>query len=66
MSRRRTFAADILPILSGGRCAPRRLGSLRNESAAPKGDADERAELQRTNEADRCYVLDRGSIGYRL
>ena len=35
-------------------------------SAAPKGDADERAVLQRTIEADRCYVLDRGYISYRL
>jgi len=35
-------------------------------SAAPTGDADERALLQRTIEADRCYVLDRGSIGYQL
>jgi IS4 transposase len=31
-----------------------------------KGDADERAVLQRTIEADRCYVLDRGSISERL
>jgi len=35
-------------------------------SAAPKGDADERAVLQRTIEADRCYILDRGSISERL
>jgi len=35
-------------------------------SASPKGDADERAVLQRTIEADRCYVLDRGYISYRL
>ena len=35
-------------------------------SAAPKGDADERAVLQRTIEADRCYVLDRGYISERL
>ena len=35
-------------------------------SAAPKGDADERAVLQRTIEADRCYVLDRGYISYQL
>jgi hypothetical protein len=35
-------------------------------SAAPKGDADERAVLQRTFEADRCYVLDRGYISERL
>jgi IS4 transposase len=35
-------------------------------SAAPKGDADERAVLQRTIEADRCYILDRGYISYRL
>jgi hypothetical protein len=26
-------------------------------SASPKGDADERAVLQRTIEADRCYIL---------
>jgi len=35
-------------------------------SASPKGDADERAVLQRTIEADRCYILDRGSISERL
>ena len=35
-------------------------------SASPKGDADERAVLQRTIEADRCYILDRGYISYRL
>jgi len=35
-------------------------------SASPKGDADERAVLQRTIEADRCYVLDRGYISERL
>jgi hypothetical protein len=35
-------------------------------SASPKGDADERAVLQRTIKADRCYVLDRGNISYRL
>ncbi len=34
--------------------------------ASPKGDADERAVLQRTIEPDRCYVLDRGYISYRL
>ena len=34
-------------------------------SASPKGEADERAVLQRTIEADRCSILDRGSIGYR-
>ena len=35
-------------------------------SANPKGDADERAVLQRTIEADHCYILDRGYISYRL
>ena len=35
-------------------------------SASPKGDADERAVLERTIEADRCYILDRGYISYRL
>ena len=35
-------------------------------SASPKGDADERAVLQRTIEADRCYILDRGYISERL
>ena len=35
-------------------------------SASPKGDADERAVLQRTIEADRCSMLDRGSISERL
>ncbi len=35
-------------------------------SASPKGDADERAVLQRTIEADHCYILDRGSISDRL
>ena len=35
-------------------------------SASPKGDADERAVLQRTIEAYRCYILDRGSISDRL
>jgi hypothetical protein len=34
--------------------------------ANTKGDADERAVLERTVEADRCYVLDRGYISYRL
>ena len=35
-------------------------------SASPKGCADERAVLQRTIEADRCYILDCGYISYRL
>ncbi len=35
-------------------------------SANPGGEADERAVLQRTIEADRCYVLDRGYISYGL
>jgi len=35
-------------------------------SASPKGDADERAVLQRTIEADRCYLRDRGYISERL
>jgi hypothetical protein len=34
-------------------------------SANPKGDADERAVLKKTIEADRCYILDRGSIQLR-
>ena len=34
--------------------------------ANTKGDADERAVLERKVEADRCYVLDRGYISYRL
>ena len=34
--------------------------------ASPKGDGDERAVLQRTIETDRCSILDRGSISYRL
>lgn len=35
-------------------------------SANPGGEADERAVLQRTIEADRCYILDRGFISYGL
>jgi len=35
-------------------------------SANPGGAADERAVLQRTVEVDRCSILDRGSISYRL
>ncbi len=35
-------------------------------SVSPKGDADDRAALQRMIEADHCYILDRGSIDYRL
>jgi len=35
------------------------------DGAVPR-HADERAVLQRTIEADRCPILDRGSIGYRL
>ena len=35
-------------------------------SANPGGEADERAVLQRTIEADRCYILDRGYISYGL
>jgi IS4 transposase len=35
-------------------------------SANPKGDADERAVLKKTIEADRCYILDRGYISYGL
>ena len=30
--------------------------------ASPKGDGDERAVLQRTIEADRCSIVDRGYI----
>jgi hypothetical protein len=32
----------------------------------PKGDADERAVLEKTIEADRCYCLDRGCAKYGL
>lgn len=35
-------------------------------SANPKGDADERAVLQRTIESDRCYVTDRGYAKFAL
>jgi len=35
-------------------------------SANPKGEDDERAVLQRTLEADRCYVIDRGYAKYAL
>ena len=35
-------------------------------SANPGGEADERAVLRRTVEADRCYILDRGYISYGL
>ena len=35
-------------------------------SANTKGDADERAVLERTIEADRCYVLDRGYAKFGL
>lgn len=35
-------------------------------SANPKGDADERAVLQRTIESDRCYVTDRGYAKFTL
>lgn len=35
-------------------------------SANPAGEADERAVLRRTVEADRCYILDRGYISYGL
>ena len=35
-------------------------------SANPRGTADERAVLQHTIEADRCYILDRGYISYAL
>lgn len=32
----------------------------------PKGEADERAVLERTVESDRCYVIDRGYIKFAL
>ena len=35
-------------------------------SANPGIAADERAVVQRTSEADRCSILDRGSVNYRL
>ena len=35
-------------------------------SANPKGDADERAVLERTIESDRCYVTDRGYAKFAL
>ena len=35
-------------------------------SANPKGDADERAVLQRTLEPDRCYLTDRGYAKFVL
>ena len=35
-------------------------------SANPKGDADERAVLERTVESDRCYVIDRGYAKFGL
>ena len=35
-------------------------------SASPKGDADERAVLERTVESDRCYVIDRGYAKFGL
>jgi len=34
--------------------------------ANPKGEADERRVLQRTVEAGRCYLLDRGYEKYQL
>ena len=34
--------------------------------ACPKGEADERAVLERTVEADRCYCLDRGYAKFGL
>lgn len=35
-------------------------------SAKPKGEADERAVLERTIEEDRCYVIDRGYAKFAL
>lgn len=35
-------------------------------SASPKGEADERAVLEKTVESDRCYVLDRGYAKFGL
>jgi len=35
-------------------------------SANPKGEADERAVLEKTVEADRCYVIDRGYATFGL
>ena len=34
--------------------------------ANPKGEADERAQLERTVESDRCYVIDRGYAKFGL
>ena len=34
--------------------------------ANPKGEADERAVLERTIESDRCYLMDRGYAKFRL
>ncbi len=34
--------------------------------ANPRGDADERAVLEKTVEGDRCYVIDRGYAKFRL
>jgi IS4 transposase len=34
--------------------------------AKPKGDADERAVLEKTIESDRCYVVDRGYAKFTL
>jgi IS4 transposase len=34
--------------------------------AKPKGDADERAVLEKTIQADRCYVVDRGYAKFTL
>ncbi len=64
---------DIVPVMAGPTKREIRDQDVQGlkwridaTSANPKGDADERAVLQRTIEADRCYILDRGSISSRL
>ena len=47
-------------VLSG---KPVRIDATR---ANTRGDADERAVLERTIEADRCYVIDRGYVKFGL
>jgi hypothetical protein len=34
--------------------------------STPKGEADDRAVLARTIEADRCYLIDRGDAKFTL
>ena len=63
---RRLFMDEYCSLILMSLLSPGKPVRIDATSANPKGDADERAVLKKTIEADRCYILNRGSISYGL